>query len=88
MTLLIGVKIFFNLNIAYFWFIVIAITAGYLLNKAIDEMIERKILAQALTDLKNFRKFYCNKIIWIDESALNNEYQKLIEKYPDLKNCG
>lgn len=85
MTVLIVVKLFFKISIPYFWFFAIAISIGYLLNKPIDEMIEKKILKQALSDWPTFWKYFSNKIIWMDESALNNESQRLIEKYPELK---
>jgi hypothetical protein len=48
-------------------------------------MIERNILEKALNDWTTFWKYYSNKIIWMDESALNNEYQILTEKYPELR---
>ena len=85
MSVAIGVKLFFKLSIPYFWFFVSTVTIGYLLNKAIDEMIEKKILKQALRDWSTFWKYYSNKMIWIDESVLNDEYHLLIEKYPELR---
>jgi hypothetical protein len=63
---------------------VTVIAIGYLLNKAINEMIERKILKQALNDWNTFWKYYSNKLISMDETALNNEYDLLTEKYPEL----
>jgi hypothetical protein len=85
MTVVIAVKLFFKIGIPYFWFFVTLIAIGYLLNKAIDEMIEKKILKKALNDWPTFWKYYSNKIIWMDESALNNEYHKLTEKYSELR---
>jgi hypothetical protein len=85
MTVIIGIKFLFKINITYFWFFVTAITIGYLLNKAVDEMIEKKILRQALNNWTTFWKYYSNKIIWMDKTALNNEYQRLIEKFSDLQ---
>ena len=84
-TVVILIKLFFKINISYFWFFMVAIATGYLLNKAIDEMIEKKILKQALSNWITFWKYYSNKLIWIDKSALNNEYHKLITKYPELQ---
>jgi hypothetical protein len=84
MAVLITIKLLFNLNISYFWFFVTTILIGYVLNKAINEMIEKKILHQALGDWATFWKYYSNKIIWMDKTALNNEYQKLIQKYSEL----
>jgi len=85
MTVIIGIKVFFKINITYFWFFVTIIIIGYLLNKAIDEMIEKKILKQALSDWMTFWKYYSNKIIWMDKTALNEEYHKLTEKYIELR---
>jgi hypothetical protein len=85
MTIIIGIKTLAKLNIPYFWFFVTAIVVGYLLNRAIDEMIERKILRQALNDWTTFWRYYSNKLIWIDQTALNNEHQLLIDKYPELR---
>jgi hypothetical protein len=85
MSVLIGITLFFNLNILYFWFFVIAITIGYLLRKISSEIIERQILKQALSDWIIFWKYYSNKMIWMDISALNNEYEILTDKYPELR---
>jgi hypothetical protein len=85
MSVVIGIKFLFNLTIPHFWFFVAVITVGYLLNKAINEFIEKKILKQALTDQVSFWKYYSGKIIWMDESTLNNEYHRLIEKYSQLR---
>lgn len=85
MTVLISVKFIFKLNIQYFWFFIMTIAIGYLLNKAINEMIEKKILKNALNDWITFWKYYSNKMIWIDKSPLNDEYYLLTEKYPELK---
>jgi hypothetical protein len=85
MTLFIGAKFLFKINIPHFWFFVIFICVGYLLNKAINEMIEKAILKQALSDLVTFWKYYSNRMIWMDETALNDEYQKLTEKYSELR---
>jgi hypothetical protein len=62
MTLLIAIKLFFNLNIKYLWFFVTAILIGYVLNKAINEMIEKKILKQALRD---WITFWSERIIYV-----------------------
>ena len=84
MSLAIGIKLLFQISSAYFWFFVIMITIGYLLNKAIEEMIESKILARALSSWTIFWKFYSAKIVYMDETALNDEYSRLTEKYPEL----
>jgi hypothetical protein len=84
MSVVIGVKFLFNIHIPYFWFFIAIITAGYLLNKAIDEMLGKYILAEALADWKAFWKYYSGGIISMDETALNNEYDHLIRKYPEL----
>jgi hypothetical protein len=86
MSVLITIKLIFKINIPYFWLFVTIILLGYLLNKVIDEMIEKKILNRALTDLRTFWIYYSNKIIWMDENALNNECQRLTEKYTELRN--
>jgi hypothetical protein len=80
----ITLRALFSINIPYFWFFVMAILGGYALNKAISEMIDNKILRQALGDLVTFWRYYSNKMIWIDKWALNDEYQKLTQKYPPL----
>ena len=85
MVMLIAIKLFFDLNIFYFWFFLTTILIGYVLNKATNEMIERKILQKALGDWITFWKYYSNKIIWMDKTALNNEYQRLTEKYSELR---
>ena len=74
----------FEINIPYFWFFVAIITAGYLLNKAADEMLEKYILSRALSDWTTFWKYYSGGIISMDETALNNEYARLTQKYPEL----
>ncbi|MEO7983071.1 MAG: hypothetical protein ABI688_03210 [Bacteroidota bacterium] len=85
MTVIIGAKLFFKISISYFWFFVTAVIIGYLLNKAINEMIEKKILAKALSNWTTFWKYYSNKMIWIDEAILNDECKTLTEKYPELR---
>jgi len=85
MTVIIALKSFSILHIPYFWFFITTITIGYLLNKAIDEMIENKILKQGLNDWITFWKYYSNHMIWIDKSVLNNEYEILTNKYPELQ---
>ena len=84
MTAVIAITLLFKINIPYFWPFVIFTLIGYLLNKAINEMIENKILNQALTDRVTFWKYYSAKIISIDKTALNKEYDILIKKYPEL----
>ena len=83
-TVLITFKLLFRVAVPYFWALVTFILIGYVLNKIANEMIEKKILKQALSDLTSFWKYYSHKIIWMEKSALNGEYRKLTEKYPDL----
>ena len=85
MTVVIAVRLLFKISIPYFLFFVTAILIGYVLNKAINEMIEKRILKQALSEWTIFWKYYSNKIIWIDSSVLNDEYQILTDKYPELR---
>lgn len=84
MSVVIGIKLLFDINIPYFWFFIAIITAGYLLNKAVDEMLEKYILKEALADWTTFWKYYSGGIISMDETALNNEYDRLTRKYPEL----
>ena len=84
MSAIIAVKLFFKINIAHFWLFVTIVSLGYVLNKAIDEMVEKTILKHAFKDWTTFWKYYSNKIIWMDDKALNNEYQRLTEKYSEL----
>ena len=85
LAMLLAIKLVFDINISYFWFFLTTILMGYVLNKATNEMIERKILQKALGDWITFWKYYSNKIIWMDKTALNNEYQRLTEKYSELR---
>ena len=80
----IAIKLILKINIPYFWFFVAIVAIGYILNKAISEMIERKILNQGLSNWRTFWKYYSNKIILIEKAALNNEYDILMKKYPEL----
>lgn len=85
MSTIIVIKLLFKLNIAFFWYFIIVALIGYLLNKAIEEMIEKKIVNLALNNLPAFWKYYSNKIIWIDEFTLNDEYKRLTDKYSELR---
>jgi len=83
MSVIIGIKLLFKINIPYFWFFTAIVTAGYLLNKAIGEMIEKRILANALKDWTTFWKYYSGGIISMDET-FSNENDRLTKKFPEL----
>ena len=85
-SVIIAIKLLFKISVSYFWLFVTVTFLGYLLNKVADEMIEKKILKQALYDWTTFWKYYSSKIIWMDESALNDEYKRLTDKYSELRN--
>jgi hypothetical protein len=85
-AVLLALKYFVNINNHFFWLIFSTFIAGYLLNRIAYEFIERKIFEIAFTDFNTFWKYYSNKLIYIDETSLNDEFQNLILQYPELDN--
>lgn len=83
LAILLGLTGFFRIHIAYLWFFVATVIAGYVINKVTEEMLEKNILHKALSDWPTFWRYYSGQIIEI-EPFLDNEYLRLIKKFPDL----
>jgi hypothetical protein len=83
-TLFFAVKFLFGINVPHLLFFTIVGLVTYLLNKATVEMVEGKILDQALVNWTFFWKYYSGRLIFMDQHRLNNEYARLTEKYPEL----
>jgi len=80
----VGLKTWIGISNNYFWFFFLVLSPVFILNRLIQEFIERSLLKGILSDFKIFWKYYSNQLIYIDLPFLNSEYQTLIEKYPVL----
>jgi hypothetical protein len=70
----------------YCWFTLSVAFATFLLSKVAQEFLEKTIIRKAFVDGDTFWKFYSNKLIYIDTTVLNNEFQHIFNKYPELNN--
>jgi hypothetical protein len=76
----------FGFNGHLLWYITAIVIMTYLLSKVTYEFLEKIIFKIAFNDPNTFWKYYSNKLIYIDETKINNEYQNLISAYPELGN--
>jgi hypothetical protein len=84
LVLLVSLQNWLGIYPHFIWYIVLIILLTYILSKITYELLEKNILKIAFNDSNTFWKFYSNKFIYIDETKLNNEFQKLTADYPDL----
>ncbi len=77
-------KIFVSFDNTYFWFTLSVSLAAFLLSKIAQEFLEKVILKMAFVDGHTFWMFYSNKLIYIDTTVLNNEFQDIFNRYPEL----
>jgi len=84
LSVLITVKFFFGISNHFFWFTLSIIVATYLLSRISQEFLEKSIIKIAFSDINTFWKYYSNKLIYIDKTNLNNEFQNLVMEYPEL----
>jgi hypothetical protein len=86
LAILLGLKFFIGFNNHYFWFTLSIILTTYLLSKVTQEFLEKSIFKIAFSDSNTFWKYYSNRLIYVDETKVNNEFQNLAMKYPELSN--
>lgn len=83
--LAVALSFLFQFNSVNFWFIFIATTLGFILNKFAEETVTQVIFEKAFTNVYFFWKFYTNKLIFIDPTSISRGYQKLVAKHPELR---
>lgn len=74
LAMLLGLTGLFRIHIAYLWFFVATVIAGYVINKVTEEMLEKNILHKALSDWPTFWRYYSEQIIEIDHFWTMNIY--------------
>ncbi len=89
-VIILGVKYFFHLQDHYFWFFFDITAVAWLLNKVTQTVIRSVIFKTIFADFTTFWKYFSNKLIYLDRTGSNKEYQRLIAAYPELKKycCG
>jgi len=79
------IKYFFGLQSGIFWFMFSTGLVTFLISKLAFEYIMRSIFSVAFNDLNTFWKYYVNKLIYIDSTRVNNEFQNLVLHFPELQ---
>jgi hypothetical protein len=84
LSILFLLKYFIGINSHFFWFAILVMLVTYVLSRLTQDFVEKSIFKIAFGSLEIFWKYYSNRLIYVNDTRLNEEYRNLILKYPDL----
>lgn len=84
MGIVIGVKLYYNLDIPLFWLLIFLTGVSFSISKTSELRAKHAIIRYALRDLETFWKYYSNQIIFPDWTANPEALLELTNRYPEL----